>query len=158
MNAAPVEHPPQKKFFTVAEANQRLPLVRAIVDDIVRLFRDVQERRQRLADLLQRDPLRAKRSASPYSEELEQMEADIQADIERLNGFAQELANLGVEMKDPNVGLVDFPTLAHGEEAYLCWKLGEPEIGYWHDLNSGFQGRQSVADLLPPSRFATSEK
>ena len=158
MKAATVEQQHEKKFFTVVEANQRLPLVRAIVDDIVRLFTDVQERRLRLADLLQRDPLRSKRSSTPYTEELEQMDTEIRADIERLNVFAHELAELGVELKDPNIGLCDFPTLIEGREAYLCWKLGEPEVGFWHDLHAGFQGRQAIADLRPQSRFATSRK
>ena len=158
MKAATVEQKQEKKFFSVAEANQRLPLVRAIVDDIVMLFADVQQRRERLASLLQRDQTGSKRQASPYTEELEQMDAEIRADIERLNGFAHELADLGVELKDPNIGLCDFPTLVDDREACLCWKLGEPSVDFWHDLKSGFQGRQSVTDLTSPSRFATSKK
>ena len=63
-----------------------------------------------------------------------------------------------MELKDPNIGLCDFPTLIEGREAYLCWKLGEPEVGFWHDLHAGFQGRQAIADLRPQSRFATSRK
>ncbi len=146
-----------KRFFTLAEANQRLPLVRVIVNDIVELFRDVTERRQRLIDLIERNQLGSKRIASPYTEELEQMQADIQADVERLNGFAQELADLGVELKDPNIGLIDFPTLVEGREAYLCWKLGEPEVGFWHELTAGVQGRQSVDDLRPQPRFSPTK-
>jgi hypothetical protein len=146
-----------KRYFTLAEANQRLPLVRAIVNDIVELFRDVTERRQRLIDLIERNQLGPKRVASPYTEELEQMQADIQADVERLNGFAQELADLGIELKDPNIGLIDFPTLVDGREAYLCWKLGEPEVGFWHELTAGFQGRQSVDDLKPQPRFSPTK-
>lgn len=141
-----------KRFFTLAEANQRLPLVRAIVGDIVELFRDVTERQQRLAELIERNQLGSKRVASPYTEELEQMQADIEADYERLNGFAQELADLGIELKDPNIGLIDFPTLVDGREAYLCWKLGEPEVGFWHELTAGVQGRQSVDGLKPQPR------
>ena len=146
-----------KRFFTLAEANQRLPLVRAIVGDIVELFRDVTERRQRLVDLIERNQLGSKRVHSPYTEELEQMQADIQADVERLNGFAQELAELGIELKDPNIGLIDFPTLVDGREAYLCWKLGEPEVGFWHELTAGVQGRQSVDGLKPQPRFSPTK-
>jgi len=150
--ATPPTNDHSKRFFTLAEANQRLPLVRAIVADIVELFRDVSERRQRLIDLIERNQLGSKRVASPYTEELEQMQADIQADVERLNGFAQELIDLGIELKDPNIGLIDFPTLVDGREAYLCWKLGEPEVGFWHELTAGVQGRQSVDDLRPQVR------
>ncbi len=157
MKSATVERHYEKRFFSVAEANQRLPLVRAIVDDIVTLFADVQERRERLTTLVQRDATGTKRQASPYTEELEQMDAEIRADIERLNGFAHELAELGVELKDPNIGLCDFPTLVDDREACLCWKLGEPSVDFWHDLKSGFSGRQSVAELSAPSRYATSK-
>ncbi len=146
-----------KRFFTLAEANQRLPLVRAIVSDIVDLFRDVTERRQRLIDIIERNQLGSKRVASPYTEELEQMQADIQADVERLNAFAAELAELGIELKDPNIGLIDFPTLVDGHEAYLCWKLGEPEVGFWHELTAGAQGRQSVDDLKRQPRFSPTK-
>ncbi len=145
-----------KRYFTLAEANQRLPLVRAIVSDIVDLFHDVTERRQRLIDLIEHNQLGSKRVASPYTEELEQMQADIQADVEKLNGFAHELAELGIELKDPNIGLIDFPTLVDGREAYLCWKLGEPEVGFWHELTAGVQGRQSVDGLRPQPRAQIS--
>ena len=157
MKAATVLRQYEKRFFSVAEANQRLPLVRVIVGDIVTLFADVQERRERLATLVERDATGATRQASPYTEELVQMDAEIRSDIERLNGFAHELAELGVELKDPNIGLCDFPTLVDDREACLCWKLGEPAVDFWHDLKSGFSGRQSVADLTPPSRLATSK-
>ncbi|MBC7821033.1 MAG: DUF2203 domain-containing protein [Planctomycetaceae bacterium] len=159
MKSAPVQptNEQSKRFFTLAEANQRLPLVRVIVSDIVELFRDVTERRQRLIDLIERNQLGSKRVASPYTEELEQMQADIQADVERLNGFAQELADLGIELKDPNIGLIDFPTQVDGREAYLCWKLGEPEVGFWHELTAGVQGRQPVEDLRTQPRFSPTK-
>ena len=156
MKAATAERQYEKRFFSVAEANQRLPLVRAIVDDIVSLFVDVQERRERLTTLMHQDGTGTKRQASPYTEELEQMDAEIRADIERLNGFAHELAELGVELKDPNIGLCDFPTIVDDREACLCWKLGEPSVDFWHDLKSGFSGRQSVADLPSHSRFSST--
>ena len=79
MNATEVEstNEQSKRYFTLAEANQRLPLVRAIVSDIVELFRDVTERRQRLIDLIEHNQLGSKRVASPYTEELEQMQEDM---------------------------------------------------------------------------------
>lgn len=136
-----------RQFFTVDEANQRLPLVRVIVADIVTLFADVQDRRQRLADLLQRDANRGQRTQSVYSEELEQMQADIDTDLERLNGFARELADIGAELKDPVIGLIDFPALVDDREVCLCWKQGESNIAFWHETDTGFSGRRPVDDL-----------
>jgi hypothetical protein len=132
-----------KKIFTVDQANQTLPLVRVIVQDIVDLFRDVQERRERL-DRVKASRGSRKREESVYSEELEQIEEAIEKDIEKLKAFVEELQALGVEFKDPMVGLVDFPTRVDGREAYLCWKLGEGEIGHWHDLEGGYKGRRPL--------------
>jgi len=119
-----------------------LPLVRAIVQDIVIMYRYLLERRERLLEVK-----RARGQAvvtRMHAEELSQVEEDLQRDEEKLIGFVQELAELGAELKDPRIGLVDFQSLHDGRIVDLCWKLGEDEIGYWHDLNAGFAGRQSV--------------
>jgi hypothetical protein len=53
---------------------------------------------------------------------------------------------LGAELKDPRVGLIDFLAQVDGRDVYLCWKLGEDEIAYWHELEAGFAGRQSLLE------------
>lgn len=130
-----------KRLFTVEEANQRLPLVRAIVQDIVDLFRDVQQRRERLAAV---KGLRGEGTSSSkfHSEEIEQVEEELQRDEDKLDEFVRELHELGVEFKDPVLGLVDFPAQRDDRVVHLCWKLGEPEVQFWHELNAGFAGRQ----------------
>jgi hypothetical protein len=134
-----------KRYFTVEEANARLPLVRVIVQDIVTLYEDVHERRERLARIRQ---IRGSQQEedSPYSDELRHSEVELDKDIARLEAFADELRELGAELKDPVIGLVDFLARIDGRDAYLCWKLGEDEIQYWHDLDSGFRGRQSLLE------------
>ena len=134
----------QKTCFTLAEANQRLPLVRAIVADIVTLQRDLDERRARL-ERVQQVPGATRRSEdSMHAQELKQIEEGLAADAIRLNEYATELHQLGVELKDASVGLVDFRTRIDDREAYLCWKLGESEISFWHELDAGVDGRQSL--------------
>jgi hypothetical protein len=137
--------PAGKKYFTVAEANAMLPLVRAIVDDIVALYNEVHERRDRLAKV-RRLPGHRRDEDNPYDEEVQQIEDEIEKDGQRLNEFCDELRRLGVELKDPVIGLVDFLAQIDGRDAYLCWKLGEGEIAYWHELNAGFSGRQSLLE------------
>lgn len=133
-----------KKYFTVEEANRRLPLVRAIIEDIVALFQDVHERKERLLRIRQTSRGGSQNEPNAYEEEVDQIERDLEKDIQKLDDFVQELRDLGVELKDYANGLVDFPTLIDGREAYLCWKRGEEEIAYWHELDAGFQGRQSL--------------
>lgn len=69
-------------------------------------------------------------------------------EIERLSTAAQriftDLAELGIELKDHRAGLIDFRTRRDGRTVYLCWKLGEGDIAYWHDLDTGFAGRQPL--------------
>jgi hypothetical protein len=132
------------KQFTVPSANRTLPLVRMIVSDIVELFREVSERRERLLAMQRRKGSETKRDGDLYREEVEQAERVLEQDVERLQAFVNELSVLGVELKDPSTGLVDFPTQMNGQSAYLCWKLGETEVGYWHTTDSGFAGRQPL--------------
>ncbi len=131
----------QKKFFTIDEANAMLPLVRAIVKDLTDLSRDVYERRQRLTQLLSG---RDTNKDDVYSEELAQVEEELEKDGQRLREYVEELQRLGLEPKNGLEGLVDFPTLVDDRPAYLCWKLGEPEVLFWHELDAGFAGRQSL--------------
>lgn len=147
----------KKQFFTAEEANSRLPLVRAIVTDIVAGYREVNERRELLNRIKQRGGVSRESRSTMHSEELEQVEVEIERQVERLEEFIEELQELGVELKDPAVGLVDFPSLIEGRERYLCWKLGEDEIAYWHELDAGFSGRQSLLELSLPGESGGSD-
>jgi hypothetical protein len=129
------------RVFTIEQANAMLPLVRAICTDLAALAREVMERRHRLALLT------AGRELKPgdvYGEELAQVEADLEKDTQRLQGYIDELTELGVEAKGVLDGLVDFPSLMDGRIVYLCWRLGEPEVLHWHELDAGFAGRQPL--------------
>jgi hypothetical protein len=55
-----------------------------------------------------------------------------------------EVNEIGVVVRDVDRGLVDFPALIGGREAYLCWELGEDEVAYWHDLDAGYRGREPL--------------
>ena len=61
-----------------------------------------------------------------------------------LNAELVQLHDLGVELKDPAIGLIDFRSLREGRVVYLCWRIGEPTIAYWHDLETGFAARQPL--------------
>jgi len=129
------------RLFTIEQANAMLPLVRAITTDLSNLARDVMERRHRLALLTAGRELRA---GDPYSDELAQMEGELERDAGRLQDYVDELRELGVEPKGALEGLVDFPCELDGRVVFLCWKLGEPEVLHWHDLDAGFAGRQPL--------------
>jgi hypothetical protein len=65
----------------------------------------------------------------------------------------EKIQEYGCVVKDLDIGLIDFPTLFHGEEVYLCWKLGESGIQFWHGVHEGFSGRKEInADFLAEHR------
>ncbi|HWP86115.1 MAG TPA: DUF2203 domain-containing protein [Terriglobia bacterium] len=64
----------------------------------------------------------------------------------RLRHLAEEIENLGCLLKDLEIGLVDFPSRLGDQEVYLCWKLGEPGIRFWHHVEEGFAGRKPLDD------------
>jgi len=63
---------------------------------------------------------------------------------ERLKSAINKIQELGCIVKDLDIGLVDFPALYRGEEVFLCWKVGEPGIGFWHGIREGFAGRKPI--------------
>ena len=130
-----------KKFFTVTEANNTLPLIRAIVRDITELARELRDRHERLNRLRPGDRFRL---SDAHEEELQQVQAELERGQERMDEYVRELGQLGVELKDHFTGLIDFPSLRNGRPVYLCWRLGEDEVAYWHELEAGFAGRQKL--------------
>jgi len=133
--------------FTLDDANRMLPLVSAIVADIVALAGDLEDRQDRLeslcGDRTERD--------DPHSEEVRQMQREIEDDEGRLDEYIGELVDLGVELQDAVNGEVDFRTQIDGHEALYCWKLGEPEVFHWHTEEDGFAGRQSLFQGATPA-------
>jgi hypothetical protein len=67
-----------------------------------------------------------------------------EAAVNQLQQALLEIQDLGCLVKDLDSGLLDFPTLFHGMEVCLCWKLGEPAIEYWHGMEEGFRGRKAI--------------
>lgn len=122
------------KRFTLAEANRTLPLVQRIVGDIVKTHEQVKALQDGAS------ATRNKENAAAQQRQYEQA-------IERLQTLVDELHGVGCELKDSQNGLVDFIGRHQGRDVCLCWKLGEENIGFWHELQTGFAGRQPVASL-----------
>jgi hypothetical protein len=133
--------PRDRRYFTVAQANATLPLVRAIIRDITELAAEVRDRHVRLHRIA--GPEKTGITAA-HREELVNIQEQIERDQERMQEYVHELNKLGVELKDPLVGLIDFPCWMDDHEVYLCWRQGEPEVAHWHEVDAGFAGRQKL--------------
>ncbi|HEX8722972.1 MAG TPA: DUF2203 domain-containing protein [Pyrinomonadaceae bacterium] len=124
------------KLFTVEDANALLPTVRGIVRRVRRAYRRVSAAQEQ-ARLAAEGAARGgggMAGGSAYVEALTEL-ADASGELEAL----------GVQLKDFERGLVDFPAMRDGRVVLLCWQLGEgDELEWWHDLEAGFAGRQPL--------------
>jgi hypothetical protein len=123
----------EKRFFTVHEANELIPFLSERLDYLRHLHRKLE--------------LWAERSASPQDIMLRGGTPIDPSHLGSLTSFQSavtEICEKGCQLKDIDSGLIDFPTLWEGREVFLCWKLGEPEVAHWHEVEAGFAGRQSL--------------
>ena len=128
------------RFFTVEEANLELPRLRQWLPRL-------QARRRRL-DVVQRKlgelTLKAAANGNLLEEEVHATQREAKRLTDELDKLIARINHLDCELKDIERGLVDFPSLREGREVYLCWRLGEPEVAFWHELDAGFGGRQPL--------------
>src|SRR5688500_733184 len=127
-----------KRLFTVEEANKTLPLVRRIVEDVVQQHRVWREK------ILELDLVASSSRAGEPRERAEQLEREAQLLAREIEGYQKELEELGIQLKDRRLGLVDFPSEIGGKRVLLCWRLGEGEVQFWHDEDAGYAGRQPL--------------
>ena len=128
-----------KRFFTVLEANELIPFLT--------------ERLRRLSSIYQG----LKKTADHHTPKLQDVlvRGGIPVDLGYLNlvgrmqGLTTEICSQGCHVKDLECGLVDFPTIWEGREVYLCWKLGEQEVSFWHEIDAGVAGRQPLQKESP---------
>ena len=130
------------KVFTPEQATQMLPLVRRIVEDIVVA---VGRWRERIREFELVTASVTSHAPDPRAVELEREAGAIAAEVDR---FVRELTALGIELKDYESGLVDFPAERDGRLVYLCWRLGEEKVQFWHEIDAGFVGRRPLEELV----------
>jgi len=128
--------------FTLAEAQSLIPRVDRLLREAVSLKSQYQEAEQEMQAIMQRVTL------------MGGMMVDRDGVIDtrnrrdetrsKLGTAIEQVQEVGCVVKDLDIGLIDFPTLFRDEEVYLCWKLGEPKIGFWHGVDEGFRGRKAI--------------
>ena len=129
------------KHFTVDEANEALLLVRPLAEELVAVFQRAQRVEHRAA------PLRAAVAGNgsvAMRERLRDLDRVTEDARSRMGVLIETIEELGAQVKDLELGLVDFPAEREGETVLLCWRVGEDEIAYWHGLEEGFAGRRPL--------------
>jgi hypothetical protein len=130
---------PDFKLFTLSEAERTLPLVQRIVQD---LTAEYPAWRAAVASF----ELVTGGARADWGETGELIEARdaVARHAERINRYLQELEAVGCVFKGFEAGLVDFYSLRDDKPIFLCWRLGEDRISHWHEIESGFSGRQPI--------------
>jgi len=131
------------KLFTLEQANALIAVVQPIIERLQPKAVEAREKHTELAALLEKAPegnghnIQREADAVVLRAELEALVQDIQEGVEEIQAY-------GCEVKDVESGLVDFRSFRDDRVVYLCWRLGEPEITTWHELDTGFSGRQPL--------------
>lgn len=131
-----MQHHP--RLFSHEEASALTPVLRP-------MLRSIQEKKRELDRLRVRlEPYTEAIRINGHATEVAGMEFKLRELVDSLRASVIEIQDLGVEVKDLDMGLVDFPALRNGRTVYLCWMVDEPQIDFWHELDAGIAGREPL--------------
>jgi hypothetical protein len=128
------------RYFTVDQANRLLPELIPLLEELRDMKRQLDELRGDQSALREK----ARTNGHNRAAEIAGVSRQIEQIMARSREQVAKIQALGVVVKDIDSGLVDFLSLSRGRRIYLCWKLGEPAVEFWHDLDTGFAGRQPI--------------
>lgn len=121
----------EERRYTLEEANAALPRLRELLPRVRAARRAMIESSRRITEAVAADGGGV--AGSEWFDAQQRLRADITA-----------LAEAGILLRDPETGLVDFPAEREGREVYLCWRLGEDDVAWFHETTTGFSGRQPL--------------
>ena len=140
----PYVSPMGEKYFNHQEAEALLPLIGPFLEDARKQKQTVDGLASEIAKATSQIMLLG--GSIPPCAELSQKKTEYDQTTARLEESVNKIQQMGCLVKDLDEGLVDFLCLLGGEEVYLCWKLGEERIGFWHGIDEGFAGRKPLDD------------
>jgi hypothetical protein len=122
------------RYFTLQEARDALTAIRPLMDEIQAIRQKILARRPEVWPVVERAAGNGGSQAA----------SKIVEEFGRLDALVHQIQDTGALFKDINLGLLDFPALREGHEVYLCWKYGEEDIAFWHEIEAGYAGRKPV--------------
>lgn len=130
------------KYFTLDEAQSLLPVLEALLKRAIDAKRALEAIQEEIQALSRRIFLTG--GLMLDVEQVRRRKAALDTHMQEARDSLAEIEAIGVQVKDLDTGLLDFPCLLDGETVLLCWKMGEERIEFWHTLDAGFRGRQPV--------------
>jgi hypothetical protein len=132
------------KTFTLDEAQSLLPVLESLLKRALEGKQAAEQVESGLSDLARRIYLSGGMRVDVAS--AARQRAELEGHMQRVRESIAEIDSIGVQVKDLDAGLLDFPCTLDGQIVLLCWRMGEAAIEHWHTVESGFQGRQPVDD------------
>ena len=129
------------RYYDLDAANARISELRPVLEALRDDRDDVAESQRQLSRF------RATNGSSDHAAELERREDHVREVVQRMTQSVAQIEAWGVTLRDISSGLVDFPALAMGRPIWLCWRLGEGDIDWWHEFEAGIAGRRPLAEL-----------
>ncbi len=126
------------RYFTLEEAEALLPTITLLLHKI----QDEREKMHAIEGELEELQIQSMGNGHHLQSRIQRLHQEVLKAVQSLQQAIEELQEAGCELKDPDTGLIDFLSLRDNREVYLCWRLGEDHIRFWHDLDTGFAGRQ----------------
>lgn len=130
------------EYFTRAQAEALLPQL----EPMLLALRDLRTELAGIEEQVEALQVRMRGNGHEHQGELARLRERAATLIEQVNERVQRINELGVLVKDLRMGLIDFPAWRDDREVYLCWRLGEPRIAWWHTIEGGFGARQPLED------------
>ena len=130
------------RYFTFEQASRILPEVEHLIRDALFLKAEYQQAEKSIEEHSRKIAMMGGTRVNPAA--VLAMREKRGRSAQRLQESMAKIQEMGCLVKDLDIGLLDFPTLLNGQEVYLCWRLGETKIEFWHGIQEGFQGRRPI--------------
>lgn len=130
------------KIFTLEEAQTLLPILESLLNRAIEAKQAAGELQEEMSELVRRIFVSGGMRVDIAA--VQKQKLTLEALVKRAKDAIEEIDASGVQVKDLDTGLLDFPCLLDGDTVLLCWKRGEPRIEFWHRIEDGFAGRQPI--------------
>lgn len=140
------------EFYDFDRANARIPELRETLLTLRSLREDLVAARDRIVELNAPAPAGAATAATPRppdaDQETQRQRMRMQGLVDQMQAAVLQIDGWGIQLRDVETGLVDFPALVSGRPVWLCWRLGEDVVSWWHEQSEGFDARRRIEDLV----------
>jgi hypothetical protein len=124
-------------YFTLQQANEALKTIRPLMDEVMLIRERILANQPEIWSAVEKS---VGNGGNPVLSKMV-------LEFEKFDALIHKIQDMGAQIKDINIGLLDFSAQRGGREVYLCWQHGEGDIAYWHEVDAGYAGRQPIASF-----------